>query len=50
VLVEMRDVGREDVGEMATAEDENPVEAFAADAPDPALGMRPRLLAHALAR
>src|SRR5438046_3951138 len=36
-------VGREDVLEVATAEDEEPVEAFATGAADPALGVRPRL-------
>ena len=43
VLVEVRDVGSEDVGEVAAPEDQDPVEVFPADATDPALGVRPRL-------
>ena len=43
MLVVMPDVGREDVVEVAAAEDQHPVEALAADAADPALGVRPRL-------
>jgi hypothetical protein len=36
----MLGVGREDVVEVAAAEDKDPVEALAADAADPALGVR----------
>jgi hypothetical protein len=43
VLVVMGDVGREGVLEVAAAEDQQAVEAFAADAADPALGVRSRL-------
>ena len=43
VLVVMQDVGREDVLELAAAEDQQPVEALAAQCPDPAFGVRPRL-------
>ena len=43
VLVVMRDVHGENALEMAAANDEDPVEAFAADAADPALCVRPRL-------
>jgi hypothetical protein len=39
----MSNVGREDVLEMAAAEDEQPVDALAADRPNPALGVRSRL-------
>ena len=39
----MRDIGREDVLEVAAAEDEEPVDALAADALDPTLRVRPRL-------
>jgi hypothetical protein len=38
----MRGVGREDVLEVTTADDQEPFEALAADAPDPALGVCPR--------
>jgi hypothetical protein len=43
VLVVVRRVGREDVVEVTTADDQEPVEALAADAADPTLGVRPRL-------
>jgi hypothetical protein len=43
VLVEMPDVSGEHVVEVAAAEDQQPVEALAADASDPALGVRSRL-------
>ena len=43
VLVEVRDVGSEDVVEVAAPEDQDPVEVFPADATDPALGVRPCL-------
>src|SRR6266545_2604365 len=43
VLVVMRDVGREHVLKVAAAEDQEPVEALAANAADQALGMRSRL-------
>ena len=43
VLVVMRDIRGENVLEVAATDDEDPVEAFAADAADPALGMRPCL-------
>jgi hypothetical protein len=36
----LRDVGGEDVVEVASFEDEDRVEALAADAADPALGVR----------
>ena len=39
----MRDIRGEDVLEVAAANDEDPVEAFAAEAADPALGVRPCL-------
>ena len=39
----MRDVRGEDVLEVAAADDEEPVEALAADAADPAFGVRPCL-------
>ena len=42
VLVVVQRVGREDVLEVAAADDQDPVEAFAAHAADPALGVRPR--------
>ena len=42
MLVVMPRVGREDVVEVAAADDQEPVEAFAADASDPALGVRSR--------
>ena len=41
--VVVSDVAREDVVEVATAEDQELVEALAADAADPPLGVRPRL-------
>jgi len=40
VLVVMRRVGRENVAEVTTANDEEPVEALAAGAADPTLGAR----------
>ena len=43
MLVKVLDIGREDVLEVASAEDQEPVKTLAADAPDPALGMRSRL-------
>ena len=43
MLVVMPRVGREDVVEVAAADDQEPLEAFAADASDPALGVRSRL-------
>ena len=43
MLVVMRDVGGEDALEVPAAENQDTVEAFAADAADPALGVRPRL-------
>src|SRR6266511_1460312 len=43
VLVVTPDVGDEHVLEVAAAEDQQPVEALAADAADPALGMGARL-------
>jgi hypothetical protein len=39
VLVVMRCVRGDDAFEVAASEDQQPVEAFAAEAPDPALGM-----------
>src|SRR6266508_4691575 len=42
VLVVVQGVGREDVSEVAAADDQDPVETLAPDAADPALGMRPR--------
>src|SRR5262249_62273149 len=39
----MPDVGDEDVLEVATAKDQQPIEAFAPDASDPTLGVRPRI-------
>jgi hypothetical protein len=47
VLVVMPDVGRDDVLEVAAAKNQEPVEAFAADAADPALGVRSCLSAPA---
>src|SRR6266540_520522 len=41
VFVVVRDVGRENVVEVAATEDQDPVEAFAACAADPAFGVRP---------
>ena len=41
VFVVVRDVGRENVLEVAATEDQDPVEAFAACAADPAFGVRP---------
>jgi hypothetical protein len=43
VLVVMSDVGRKDVVEVTAAEDQEPVEAFAPNASDPALGVCPCL-------
>src|SRR5207248_2306600 len=43
VLVVVQGVGREDVLEVAAADDQEPVEALASDAADPALGVCPRL-------
>ena len=43
VLVVMRGVGGHDAFEVAAADDQQPVEAFAAQAADPALGVRSRL-------
>jgi hypothetical protein len=43
VLVVVADVGADDLFELAPAEDQDPVEAFAAQASHPALGMRLRL-------
>jgi hypothetical protein len=43
VLVVMQNVRREDVLDVAAAEDRQPVKALAAQCPDPAFGMRPRL-------
>lgn len=43
VLVEALDVGREDAFEVMAADDQDPVEAFTADAADPTLGVRPRV-------
>src|SRR5215468_10818571 len=43
--VVMRDVDAEDVLELATAEDEQPVEAFSADGADPALHVGVRIRA-----
>ena len=43
VLVVMRDIRGEDVREVATAEDQQPVEALAADGPDSALCVGPCL-------
>jgi hypothetical protein len=40
VAVEVVDVCREDSFEVAAVEDQEPVEALAADAPDPALHVR----------
>ena len=37
MLVVLRPVAREDVAEVTTTDDQEPVEAFAADAADPAL-------------
>ncbi len=45
MLVVMRDVRGENVLEMAAAEDQEPVEAFAADRADPAFGVRAPLSA-----
>lgn len=42
-------VGLEDLVEVTASEDQQSVEAFAADAADPAFGVRPRLLAPARA-
>jgi hypothetical protein len=39
----MEQVRSDDVLQVTAAENQEPVEAFAADAPDPALSMRPRL-------
>ncbi len=39
----MQGVGGDDVLEVVPAEDQKPVEAFTADASDPALGVRSRL-------
>ena len=41
VLVVMSEVGRKDVVEVTAAEDQEPVEAFAPNASDPALGVCP---------
>jgi hypothetical protein len=38
----MSDVGRKDVVEVTAVEDQEPVEAFAPNASDPALGVCPR--------
>ncbi len=43
VLVVMRGIGRDHVLEVAVAKDQELVEAFPADAADPALGVRSRL-------
>jgi len=43
VLVVVRGVGRDDVLEVAAAEDQDPVQALTAGAADPALGVRARL-------
>src|SRR5262249_24655893 len=43
MLVEVLNVGREGVLEVALAEDQEPVKTLAADASDPALGMRSSL-------
>jgi hypothetical protein len=43
VLVVMSDVGRKDVVEVTAAEDQEPVESFAPNASDPALGVCPRV-------
>jgi hypothetical protein len=43
VLVVMRHVRGKDVLEAGAANDEDPIEALAADAADPAFGVRPRL-------
>ena len=43
VIVVMSDVRRKDVVEVTAAEDQEPVEAFAPNASDPALGVCPRL-------
>jgi hypothetical protein len=43
VLVGMPRVARKNVLQVAAADDQEPVEAFPADAPDPALGVRSRL-------
>ena len=43
VLVVVERVVGQDVFELSAAEDEQPVEAFAAQTPDPAFGVRPRV-------
>src|SRR5262249_35904895 len=43
VVVVVRHIRREDMLEMAAAEDEEPVKTLSADAANPALGVRPRL-------
>ena len=43
VLVVVERVGREDVLEVAAADDQEPIEALTADGSDPALGVRSRL-------
>jgi len=43
VLVVVQDIGGENVAEVAAVEDQQPVEALAADAADPTFGVRSRL-------